>query len=94
MFIPKLKTWHQNVETATLMSVCIEAGSRKVMCKDEKDVGSDICDFSVCLWSCYSGLQIHSDHYLMSCLCTVQRLVKEGKIQHKHQRKNPPHLEC
>jgi len=66
MFIPKFKTWHQNIETATSTSVHTEAGSKKVMCKDKKEA-TFVWDFSGC-----TALQIHSDCYFPLPLCTVQ----------------------
>lgn len=46
MLISELQTWHQHTETATSASVCTEAGSKELTCKDQKEV-TFVWDFSV-----------------------------------------------
>lgn len=63
IFIPKLKTSHQNTESATSTSACVETGSKKGCAKTERKWRLFVAFLSV-YGSSYSAPQIPSDHLL------------------------------
>lgn len=77
IFIPKLKTSHQNTESATSTSACVETGSKKRL------EGSDICLGFFSLFTCPK----FTDHYL-----TVVQFWDSHRKETQHKPHRKAHL--